>query len=79
MDKIWYSEGMKITFNPCHESNTGDRVINGMAVVDVPEWLSSRVAIGQEFSVQNIDGVLHWYIGGVEVTEPPQAPDPAQP
>lgn len=63
----WYSDGMKISFTPCHESNTGPRAINEMAVIDVPEWVSRRVNIGETISMQNIDGVLHWYIEVVEV------------
>lgn len=64
----WYTDGMEITFTACHESNTGPPMaINGVAVFDVPASISSRLSIGQEIRVQNIDGVLHWYIDGAEV------------
>lgn len=85
----WYGEGMKISFHPSHDINTGERAINGMKVIEVPasdyktvtevpDWVSSRVAIGQEITVTNIRGEIHWYIDNLEVTEP-QSPDQEQP
>lgn len=74
----WYGQGMKMSFHACQESNTGAPESLYRTVSEVPAWVSSRVAIGQEITVKNIRGEIHWYIDNVEVTEP-QSPDPEQP
>lgn len=81
----WSLEGgTQVILIRCPEINTGPRAINDMAVTDVPQWVSSRVAIGETITVQNIDGGLHWYIEGMEVfnaepASPPTAPDSPPP
>lgn len=62
---------MKWIFNATHQNtgNTGHRSINGSRVVEVPNWVRDQVAIGEEITIRNIEGELHWYIKGVEVFE----------
>lgn len=50
-------------------NDASPRSIKDRIITEIPKWVDDQLAIGDEVTVKNIDGELHWYSKGIELFE----------